>query len=100
MQKDPKLAWCDKDLWYTFTPEQKVKCIAEEVYVIATERFLVKSSWSFNPRAAYLKSLDKVCTTLCSGWFRDYAIDHYPEVMSLYNPVRFETVKQTLLKGK
>lgn len=98
MQKDSSLAWCDKDLWYTFTHEQKLKCIAEEACVIAIERFLVPSDWTTPAKLANLKAVNKICTTLCSGWFRDYAIDNYPEVLGLFDISKINNVKQILLK--
>ena len=91
------LAWCDEDKWLQLSHEDKLKCIAEEVQVIATERFLVPNHWRYSSKLAYAKSLQKVCTTLCSGWFRDYAIDHYPEVLQLYDAKRFENVKRVLV---
>jgi hypothetical protein len=85
-------AWCVKDLWNELTYQEKCRCVAEETYVIATERFMVPNRWDFNPRQAYYRALRKVCTTLTSGWFRDFAIDNFPEVWSLYDPNRFATV--------
>ncbi len=90
------LAWCDKDKWLYLSHDDRLKCIAEEVQVIATERFLVPNDWKFPSKLAYYQSLKKVCTTLCSGWFRDYAIDYYPEVISLYNKEKFQQVKSVL----
>lgn len=98
MQKDSSLAWCDKDLWYTFTHEQKLRCIAEEAYVISIERFLVRSDWNTPTKLAYFKAVNKICTILCSGWFRDFAIDNYLEVLDLFNKAKIEDVKQILLK--
>jgi hypothetical protein len=89
-------AWCVKDLWEELTYQEKYQCVAEETYVIATERFMVPNNWDFNPRQAYYRALRKVCTTLTSGWFRDFAIDNFPEVWSLYDPNRFATVKGKL----
>jgi hypothetical protein len=98
MQKDSSLAWCNKDLWYTLNHEQKLQCIAEEAYVIAIERFLVPSNWYTPAKLAYFKAVNKICTTLCSGWFRDFAIDNYPEVLELFDIAKVNNVKQILLK--
>jgi hypothetical protein len=98
MQRNPELAWCYKDLWMNFTHEQKIKCVTEETYVICIERFLVPVDFNFNPRIAYNKSLQKVCTTLCSGWFRDFAIDNYPEVLGMFNRNKIKEV-QTVLEN-
>jgi hypothetical protein len=94
--RDDTLAWCEKDKWNALTHEDKVKCVAEETNVIAIERFMVPTNWEHNPKLAYFKALRKVCTTLCSGWFRDYAIDFYPEVVSLYNQSLFNNVRSEL----
>ena len=96
LQKDTSKAWCDKDLWYNLSHQDKLRCVAEETKVIAVERFLVSSNWTCNSKLAYMKSLEKVCTTLCSGWFRDFAIDNYPEVLAEYNPEQFVKVRHIL----
>jgi hypothetical protein len=94
--RDPALAWCEKSEWFKLHHEDKIKCIAEEAHVIAIERFMVPNSWKYPSKLAYIKAVDKVCTTLCSGWFRDYAIDHYPEVVQSFNQDKFNYVKKEL----
>lgn len=89
-------AWCEKDLWDNLTLEEKCQCAAEETYVISAERFLIPSDWKFAPRRAYFRALHKVCTTLTSGWFRDFAIDNYPRIVNLYETRRFHRVKTIL----
>ena len=101
LQRDKSLAWCCQDLWYNLSYEQQLKCVAEEVYVIATERFMVPKEWEYPSKLAYMKAIQKVCTTLCSGWFRDFALDNYPSIIALYDKDRFITVKQILInQGK
>lgn len=96
LQDNPEIVWCREDLWRNLTHLQKVQCVAEEVQVIATERFLVPTDWRCPMSLAYTKALDKVCTTLCSGFFRDFAIDNYPEVQGLFHKGRFLEVKSKL----
>lgn len=96
MQRDSSLAWCNKDQWDSFSYEDKNKCVAEETMVIAIERFLVPNDWNFPPKLAYFKALKKVCTTLTSGWFRDHAIDNYPEIINLFDNNRILSVKSQL----
>jgi len=45
---------------------------------------------------AYLKALEKVCTTVTKGYFRDFAIEHYPEVISVYNADKIINVTKEL----
>lgn len=89
-------AWCSRDLWENLSLSDKVKCVAEETYVIATERFLVPNQWNYNPKYAYYQALRKVCTTLTSGWFRDFALDNFPQVWDHYDANRINKVKEQL----
>ena len=98
LQKNPELAWCSKDLWYNLSAEQKLQCVAEEAYVIATERFLVPADWKFPAKLAYLKAVDKICTTLCSGYFRDHAIDNYTEILNIYSDDKIQKVHGIILE--
>lgn len=88
------LAWCEGDLWERLSHIDKLRCVAEETTVIACERFMIPSNWMHGERRAYAKALKKVCTTLCSGWFRDFAIDNYPAVMDMFDITRFRYVKE------
>jgi hypothetical protein len=97
LQRDPSSAWCHKDLWDELSVYQKIYCCAEEVYVIAAERFLIPNDWQFQTKLAYMKALQKVCTTLCSGWFRDFALDNYPTIIEIYDKQKFTDVRRTLI---
>jgi len=96
MLEDGEQVFCSKEKWEKFTVEEKNFCVAEEAYTIAIERFMVPKDWKYPSKMAFMKSLDKVCTTLCSGWFRDWAIDHYPEVLSLHSETKFSGIKEVL----
>ena len=99
MQRNPESAWCEKDMWDNFMSFEKIACVAEESSVIATERFLIPSNWQTPEKLAYMKSLEKVCTTLCSGWFRDFAIDNYGALVAYYDTEmkrKFASVKAIL----
>jgi hypothetical protein len=102
LQLDYTKAWCNKALWNALSKEDQLKCIAEEAYVIATERMLVPKDYKYPARIAYVKAVNKICTTLCSGWFRDAAIDNYQEVIELFDQYKVESVVSVLkleLKG-
>lgn len=96
LKLDFSSAWCVKDLWDLLSHEDQLKCVAEETYVIATERFLVRKNWDWPYKLAYFEALKKVCTTLTSGYFRDKAIDYYPEIVSLFDTEKFTFIKENL----
>lgn len=96
LQPNPEVAWCDKNLWDELPYEDKVRCVAEETSVIAVERWLVPSEWKHYKKLAYYKALNKVCTTLTSGWFRDFAIDNFEAIVNLYRPMLFNQLEEVL----
>ncbi len=96
LQKDKTSAWCSKELWYNLHRQQKIQCVAEEAYVIATERFLVPKDWNYPAKRAYYAAVKKICTTLCSGWFRDFAIDNYPSVIEMFDEQKVNQVKSVV----
>ena len=99
LQKDYTSAWCSKELWDLLSEEDKVKCVAEEAYVIATERFLVPKEYKYSGKIAFNKAVNKICTTLCSGYFRNFAIDNYKKVLDSYEEEKVQSVIQ-ILKGE
>jgi len=90
MQHDHNIVECDKNLWDQFTYEEKIQCVLEECYVIALERRIIplKREGKILPHAleAFKWALYRVCTTLCSGWFRRFAIDNYFQIFNQVNP--------------
>lgn len=84
LKENKHLAKCKKELWLALSHEDKVKCVQEECFVIAVERFVIpnfKNGKGYMPdHMSFNKALEKVCTTLTSGWFRDFAIDNWEEI--------------------
>lgn len=88
MQKDQTVE-CHKDLWEQMSFEDKLRCVAEETSVIAIERqvlpFMMKKKQWKPVYLSYKWALYRICTTLCSGWFRQFAIDNYYTVLNMFN---------------
>jgi hypothetical protein len=96
LQKGENNVKCYLDLWYNLTHEQKLQCVQEETYVLSTERFLVPLNFKYSKKLAYIRALQKVCTTVCKGWFRDFAIDNYPVILSNFNESKVQKVQLIL----
>lgn len=88
--------FCSEDKWKSFSFEKQLLCVVEETLVIALERFIIPNNWKYPFKLAYLESLKKVCTTLSSGWFRDFAIDNYPKLVNKYDSSIFNKIKLIL----
>jgi hypothetical protein len=78
--------WCDKSLWDGLSHQDKIRCVREEAFVISLERFIIPNLVLDKPhrsaKMAFGMAVSKICTTLCSGWFRDFAIENWPQVMN------------------
>lgn len=84
IKRDFSKAACEADLFHALPLDKKVKCVQEEAYVIALERYILQDV-GVSPYDAYKKALQRICTTLCSGFFREFAIEYYYEVLSAYD---------------
>ena len=58
--------------------------VLEEAYVLALERSIIPFPGVLTPYHAFIKALTKVCTSITSGWFREYAWENYYKVLELY----------------
>lgn len=83
MKDDLEMAMCSEKLWNSFTHEQRLMCVKEESYVIAFERYILRGDNDYSK--AFLKALERVCTTLTSGWFREFALHNYQNVVDSYD---------------
>lgn len=80
---------CSKDLWDGMSYLQQIHCVLEESYVIALERKILPMMYGagrhYTPNDAFRWALMRVCTNLCSGWFREFAIENFTEILNNYN---------------
>jgi hypothetical protein len=88
MQKDISKAWCEKDMFFKLPYSTQVRAVMEEAYVIALERYIIPQHGENcnDYHDCYTRAVKRICTTLTSGWFRDFAIENYNKVLEFYNP--------------
>lgn len=60
----------------------RLASVYEESAVLALERAILPSGT--DPDIAFRIALEKVCTSIASGWWRDYAWENYHKVMQMY----------------
>lgn len=77
--------WSSKEKFNQCSEEIKLFGVLEESLVLACER----SQLAFSPRPdsrwSFEHALFKVCTSITSGFFREYAWENYDKVIELYN---------------
>lgn len=84
IKKDFSKAACEADMFENLPHDHKIKCVQEEAYVIGLERYLLQEV-GISPFDAYKMAVRRICTTLCSGFFRQFAIDNYFEIIDAYD---------------
>ncbi len=94
----------DVHRWSPLTLQQKIWCVLEEVYVIALERKIIPQLFDIkylpalindeksirqygmmSDKEAFDWALMRVCTTLCDGFFREFAVRAYDEIQKQYD---------------
>ncbi len=84
--KDPNNeVLCSKKLFFEVDEQIRLYGVLEEAYVLALERSQVPFPSKMTPRKSFEMALMKVASSITSGWFREYAWEHYDQVMALYD---------------
>jgi hypothetical protein len=89
-------ATCRRELFDKLTLAEQLDSVREEAMTLALERYLL-SDLIKDHQEAYLAALERVCTTITKGWFRDFAIDNYPELMTC--PLNLKAIRDDIMKG-
>ena len=102
---DQSKAALDKGLFFALPLEIQQRMVMEEAYVIAMERIIIPKwfetavlvkneileacDFQIRPgeiEEAYRQGLMRICTTLTTGWFREFAVDNYRNVQNSLHP--------------
>lgn len=82
---DRSEVFCDKAMFFAAPKVVRLLSVLEESYVLALERSLVPFAGQVTVEWAFKKALEKVCTSITSGWWREFAWEHYDTVLSMYD---------------
>jgi hypothetical protein len=80
----------DKNKFMFLSRQDKAYCVLEEAYSIAIERAIAPMFWEgkklADAKTALEWALMRICTTLCSGWFRSHAVEDFPYIQQMADP--------------
>lgn len=104
IKTDSNKALTNRKIFESLSLQDRLRTVREECYVIALERYLIPADVfddKEKAQEAYLCALEKICTTLTKGHFREFAINHYPELKvpevdfanKFYNAVAQQKIK-------
>jgi hypothetical protein len=93
---EDKDVWCSRELWEDCSNLIKLSAVLEESGVLALERSLIPHGFGDrdHQREVFKYALQKVCTSITSGWFREFSYEHYEEVMELYDEFYYDFVER------
>jgi len=98
--KDGAQIDCDKNKFFSLSQEIRLNGIVEEAAVLAIERSLVPYPGVWTPEYAWKFALAKVCSSITSGWFREFGYEHLPEITKMYPVGYWEKFQQDIADGK
>ena len=86
---------CSKHKFFNECSEEvRLNAVLEEALVLSLERHQIPNDYSPDPKKSFLISLEKICTGITSGWFREYAWTHYYDVIALYDKKTYDYVQK------
>lgn len=83
--KDGAQVMTSKEKFFALPEQIRLYGVYEESCVLALERSQIPHDFKPSPRYSFELALMKVCTSITSGWFREYAWENYDKVLDLYN---------------
>lgn len=98
--KDGEEVMVDRSKWDKLPDRIRNLAGLEESYVLAIERSLVPFVGVLTRKQAFLKALEKVCTSITSGWFREWCWEHYDEIVAMYDESYYDKFLIALHAGK
>lgn len=90
---------CSPEKFFALPEEDRLRSVREESEVLALERSQVPWPGKLTPRQSFLKALEKVCTSISSGWWREYAYENYHKVVATYRPDYLEIFQEGVKSG-
>lgn len=84
-QRDGAQVAVDRGKWFSCPEEIRLNSVLEESLVLALERSQIPHRDAITPKRSFEMALMKVCTSITSGWWREYAWEHYDAVVDLFN---------------
>lgn len=98
--KDGEQVQCSKKKFFEAPRHIQLAGVVEEAAVLAVERSLVPHPGVWTPEYAWRFALAKVCSSITSGWFREFAYENCLEILKLYPAGYWEKFQQDIADGK
>ena len=97
--KDGAQVQCDKGKFFALPQSARIAGVIEEAAVLAIERSLVPHPNVKTPKQAWLYALSKVCSSITSGWFREFAYENIFDIVKSYPHGYWEKFQRDVESG-
>ncbi|HVI42691.1 MAG TPA: hypothetical protein VM577_18760 [Anaerovoracaceae bacterium] len=97
--KDGEEVKSDKNKFFALPEEVRLHGVLEESYVLALERSQIPHPNKLTPQESFRLALSKVCSSITSGWFREYAYENVFKAAKLYNDKYVDKFYQAVEAG-
>jgi hypothetical protein len=84
--KDGEQVQTSKEKFFAASEKIRLCGVLEEAQVLALERSQIPFRGKIDARKSFDIALQKVCTSITSGWFREFAWENFDVVESMYEP--------------
>ena len=98
--KDGSEVFSDKKKFFACPRETQLLGVVEEAATLAIERSLVPHPNVWTPEYAWKFALAKVCSSITSGFFREFAYENALEVLKMYPKNYWEKFQKDVSEGK
>lgn len=89
---------CDMKKFFEIDEQIRLNAVYEESCVLALERSIIPFGTPYEK--AFLMALEKVCTSITSGKFREFAWENYLKVRNMYDSMTFDKFFDDVLNDK
>lgn len=90
---------CSREKFFSQPRAVQFMGVLEESYVLALERSQIPNNFEVDPKRSFMMALEKVCTSITSGWFREFAWTNYDIIAQMYSDDYIQKFKTALEQG-
>ena len=82
---DQNDVFCSEEMFNELDYSIQINSVIEESMVLALERSLIHNKFRTGQRKMFIFALQKLATSISSGWWRDFVYDNYHNAIKIYN---------------
>lgn len=98
--KEGSQVFSSKKKFFELSHDERIRGVVEECYVLALERSQIPfRDNKVNPTDSFMKALEKVCTSITSGWFREFAWENAIEALEKCDPAYVDRFWKSVENG-